>query len=482
MRIVFHEDSPHQTFSHFLHFAMLFVLRRHNLLVLCLLVALTVLVSTFVLRQPPVALLQVKPEETVGPPEQPERKELPIIPDTLEVEREENKKAEKEPDQNVKIIVWDGLRNMNKLINSYWKGNRFCGTIDELRETDPNVSIIFKINFGCQELFEKSFCGTGNFLALLYGIRMAAHVYQDVEVHFTCHDAEQTRNHLILPWLTGVYPARLFNERSAFPNLTPQTACGMSWKQPVGHMIKSIQHDLRLMALALVGRSPFVNKEKIVRYSPPSFRPQLSPRKNQTTAPFADVELDEAVLHFRCGDLMDSTHSSFAFMNFRGYTRHISPDVKSIGILTQPFALDAMQARSIDSQEHIRDRCRTVVYSLVEYIQKRFPQALVRIHNEESIALSYARMILAKQAISGISTFGVMPAAATFGTGYIRIPDHIDEVNQWILKPNIDELVDNIILIQDPKIPVGHIKTLWEQEGERGVLAWFWNDTWTAEE
>ena len=62
------------------------------------------------------------------------------------------------------------------------------------------------------------------------------------------------------------------------------------------------------------------------------------------------------------------------------------------------------------------------------------------------------------------------------------MPDRLVEVNQWILNPRIDELVNNIVLIKDPKMQVDGIKTLWEQEGEAGVLAWFRNDTWTAEE
>jgi hypothetical protein len=42
-------------------------------------------------------------------------------------------------------------------------------------------------------------------------------------------------------------------------------------------------------------------------------------------------------------------------------------------------------------------------------------------------------------------------------------------------------MVDNVVFIKDPKIMVERMKALWEQEGEEGVLAWFWNDTWTGE-
>jgi hypothetical protein len=56
----------------------------------------------------------------------------------------------------------------------------------------------------------------------------------------------------------------------------------------------------------------------------------------------------------------------------------------------------------------------------------------IMIHNgpNETIALAYARMIMAKQAIVGIGSFGVFPALATFGIGYIR--------NRTLLSPQID--------------------------------------------
>ena len=40
---------------------------------------------------------------------------------------------------------------MESFINGYWEGNVFCETIDELKATDPNVSIVLNITFGCQQ-------------------------------------------------------------------------------------------------------------------------------------------------------------------------------------------------------------------------------------------------------------------------------------------------------------------------------------------
>jgi hypothetical protein len=389
------------------------------------------------------------------------------------------------PNRTIQVISVHGIDAMNQFILESFFGNPFCERIDAARHADPDVFVVFDITFGCQELFDRSCCGTGNFLGLMYGMRLAAEVYGDVDLHFVCHDAEETKEHLILPWFTGVVPARPADQpRVVAEDLTPETACGGVYVQPVGHMIHMIQQDLRHMAVSLVGRARIGRDGEFhhVDHHAPVFQPQLAPPSNRTAPPFANIDFDEAVLHFRCGDLMDSDHFSFSFMTFRGYTRHIHPDVTSIGIITQPFAAKTEQRRSQDTGEIVRDRCRTVVLSLVEYIEERFPRAQVRIHNEESIALSYVRMIVAKQAIVGLSTFGVMPAVSTFGTGYVRIPDSSSDVNQWLLLPRIDEMVDNVVFIKDPKIMVERMKALWEQEGEEGVLAWFWNDTWTGEE
>lgn len=91
----------------------------------------------------------------------------------------------------------------------------------------------------------------------------------------------------------------------------------------------------------------------------------------------------------------DSTHPLYGFMKFSGYTKHISPEARSVGILTQPFD-QTSQTRDLDAGSLVRDRCRIVVTSFVDYIQKRFPRAAarVRIHNNpnETIALTYARI------------------------------------------------------------------------------------------
>ena len=393
---------------------------------------------------------------------------------------------------NKTVISWEGVSGMHNIVTRYWKGNLFCETIDQVRSAaaDPNLPITANLSFSCKELYEKSELGSGNFIALFYGIRMAAHVYGNVDLFIVCDDANDTKNDLILPWITGYFPARPMDLNSSIP-ITVKEACGSYVNQPLAYMYNEIQHDLRRMTVGLMGvptpeHASAIFAEKHL-WSDNAETPLIeghltleNPRRDDK-APFpaSEYPIDDAVLHFRCGDLMDSKHPSFAFMKFSGYTRHISPEAKTIGILTQPFD-SSTQSRKADSGQYKRDRCRTVVYSLVEYINARFPNASVRIHNEagETIALTFARMIMANQTIAGISSFGVIPAVSTFGTGYIRKPDYHKAPNMWLINPRIDELTDNIILFDEPnKIMVGAMKGLWQNEGERGVLEWFWNDT-----
>lgn len=81
-----------------------------------------------------------------------------------------------------------------------------------------------------------------------------------------------------------------------------------------------------------------------------------------------------------------------------------------------------------------------------------FLEARVRIHNgpNETIALFYARMIIAKAVIVGIGSFVAFPSLATFRTGYILIPEYEEAPNQWLLSLRPDKLNGNAFLFDEP--------------------------------
>lgn len=385
------------------------------------------------------------------------------------------------PPISSKIITIEGIDRLDEYLAGSWTAHHpFCDTIKEFRTTEPTVSITFNISFSCQELYDRSDAGTGNFLAFFFQLRRAAWSHEDVELIYHCNDAEERKNELILPWIMGRFPAR--------PPSTPAIEETEGAHCYYGSSHHDIRFFLRKMALGLYGL-PSENDhplnvfaEQLWSTEQPTYAwgvPQLPIPQRSDVAPYSDVDFDDAVLHFRCGDLMDSDNAAFSFMRFRGYVRHISPNATSIGILTQPLDDDPQQSRRADSHTHVRDRCRAVIYKLVDYIQERYPAARVTIRNNrtESITLSYLRMIMARQAVSGISSFGVMPTVATFGTGYIRTPERPAEPYYWVVSPRIDELTDGqVVLFEEPVIPVAEMKTMWEQQGESAVLAWFLND------
>jgi hypothetical protein len=177
-------------------------------------------------------------------------------------------------------------------------------------------------------------------------------------------------------------------------------------------------------------------------------------------------------------------------LTFKGYTRYISPEARTIGILTQPFSFSNVTASGVSSTNaQVRlydvagpnaDRCRIVVTALVEYIQERHPKARITIHNgpNETIASTFARMIMANQTIVGASSsFGLFPTLATFGFGDYIAPKRIEgsPLSQWLFfEPRLDNLVDNVMVVENnERAMVGTIQNLWETEGADRVLKWF---------
>jgi hypothetical protein len=403
------------------------------------------------------------------------------------------------------VVNIEGIDLLYEYMTGSWaENNPFCETIQEMRAVEPSVYITFNITFSCQDLYEVSGAGTGNYLTYFYGLRRVAWSHENVELIYHCHDADETKYDLILPWVTGRVPAR--------PPGVPAVEESEGAHCYYGPSHHDIQKDLRIMALQLLGlpnstqrdhpllvfaeqlwapeeesEDALLNRRRFIPQLPIPQRPE-----DLGTPPYSDLDLDEVAVHFRCGDLMDSMNGAFSFMQFQGYVRHISPNATTIGILTQPFDDDddTQQSRWPDSFKHVQERCRIVVLALVEYIQERHPAAQIFIRNErtERITISYLRLIMAQQAVSGVSSFGVMPIVATFGKGYVRTPDPPAEpyhgglfpliVNFWVLVPRIDELTEGqVVLFEEPSMPVPEMKVLWEQDGEAGVLAWFRNDT-----
>jgi hypothetical protein len=413
---------------------------------------------------------------------------------TKDIERNEGLGIAAINQLNATTIIWEGVDGILKPMNQYWKGKLLC-EIKHIRATKSSgtLPIIVNITFSCHDLYHNSTIGTGNFIGLLYAIRLIARIYGDVYVSYTCTDADVTKKDLILPWLMGWFPGRPMKENNTIP-FSVNSMCGQFSLPPLSYMYKEIQYDLRKMAIGLLGipssdhpSALFAENNLWSQTSRstkiPSLGISLLPIPTPNDSPLYtrdEYELDDTVIHFRCGDVMDSDHPMFFFLKFSGYTRYISHETSSIGVITQPFEVGT-QTRKVDSDQYKLDRCRIVVHSLEQYIKERYPNARVQIRNNvnETIALTCARMIMANQTIVGVSSFNIMPAISTFGTSYMHLPrsNHTSQVS-WLSNPRIDTLINNVILFDDPNvISARNMKQLWKNDGEIGVLNWFWNDS-----
>jgi hypothetical protein len=342
--------------------------------------------------------------------------------------------------------------------------------------------------------------------------------------------------------------------------------CGRFKVNPTAILYQEMQYDVRRMAIALVGTHPFINdnsntvgtkrnpREPLVKeiekflydniYEEPwlgtdkihrsgsriqtipnniSLKPGTQQERIdykttnlipliqlQSSNSKNDILFDDAVIHFRCGDLLSTDLLAYGFLTFHGYSRHISPSVRSIGILTQPFgkvknithtiiasnstvseeggqsqSLTSDQERSLDtSDETMARRCRTLVYAFQDYLQDKFPLATVHIRNDrtETIALAYARMVMAKQVVGSMSTFSIYPVIGTFGTGYYLRPK-INDPSYWAVNSiyPVTKIWDirTVIFDEKTKLLGTQTKDLWDAYGDDVVLQWFRTGTYT---
>jgi hypothetical protein len=375
-----------------------------------------------------------------------------------------------------------------------------------LSSSPGRSNVVLRVQFHCRALFEKSGFGTGNFISAMYALRMAAQTMGNIQAaEFLCSDASEEASHLILPWLTGLFPlipedssdttaAILPNDHHQQPQPTIEQTCRRYLDVPIGYAVDEIMFEMRRLAVALVG-IPYPGHPAELwaqrhLWSPPLVGPTAMqyrlPNPSRGAPPLIpNVELDDAVLHFRCGDLILSNLSRFGFMKFARHTNHLlnaQNNITSIGIATQPFAAGP-HARMADvdlaKKPH---RCRRVVDAVVEHLQFTFPHARIRVRNDpdESIALTFARMVMAKHVVVGISTFGVFPAVASFGRSYVREPDYARAPNRWLLDPwflkqrnaaAADGGSSTLTLIREPRLTGADCRQMWGGDGS-AVLDW----------
>ncbi|GAX18299.1 hypothetical protein FisN_23Hh192 [Fistulifera solaris] len=389
-------------------------------------------------------------------------------------------------DPSTVVIPFQNSTGLTKMAHLFFNG----GTCNALHEGESiesynNHSTLVEMKFNCLDLFKNSGLGTGNFISAFYAMRMVVHALGPKgDVLIECDDAEETKKELILPWMMGKFPRLPEGDPEWDEQPSAADACRDYKQVPVGYRWKDMVFEMRRMAIAMVGipspDHPSAAWAEEHLWSTPSNRHEHGrdyfqlPHPQKGDPPlFPDTEIDDAVLHFRCGDIIMTNHPSFGFMKFGSFSRHISPDVRRIGIVTQPFDQGGLQRRG-DAGDEKQRRCKKVVYEFKDHLHEKFPDAEINIWNSvnESIAQTFARMIMANQTVVAISSFGVFPGVTTFGTGYIREPDFMKAPNRWLLTSPIVEKAGNIVLVKEPMIFSGQAKKMWD---ENTLLDWFKN-------
>uniref|UniRef100_A0A6U9YYT3 Uncharacterized protein n=1 Tax=Pseudo-nitzschia australis TaxID=44445 RepID=A0A6U9YYT3_9STRA len=325
-------------------------------------------------------------------------------------------------------LFWEG--GQEKLCNLL-QNMTLTSSLDEI--TGNNVpSTVLNATMDCIDHSKnKQGFGQGNWVTAIYAARMAAYL-AGVDFRFQCLDGQNSKMSLLLPWFDKYVTIAKPMNRTVWPHggVRPTSKEACPPKYPflrIDKMAFQIQDDLRKMAVSLVGTRDDVRRHPDV---PVDATPLVH-----------NVELDDVALHFRCGDVLGGVRrNDFGMIRFNEYKKWIPNNTESIGILTQPF--DIGQNRKKDKGKV--GNCRTVVHELVDYLQEFAPNAKISIRNgpNETLPLTYARLVMANHSITSLSSFGIIPVVGTFGEGYFQkgnrgvnpfatyIPDILPNVHQ----------------------------------------------------
>ena len=444
-------------------------------------------------------------------------------------------------------------RDMETLSGEGIQDESMCDYVrNSLNRTNPDSILVFNRtnDYGICHDWVSGNTGTGNVFVSIVGQRLAALAETNTAWIFDCGfdaNSDDVKRSDIMPWVSGYFPAsRSFDQdhlpldmqipaeycpkarRRTFKSPSSDHVYGSSIgdlistgdqlreqrrlynSMPLKFMKPLISYDLRRMAIALVGSvkdSPnhpsaiFEQNYLIPEAKEPPFTPINATGGTIYKVPihgyfqngplFPGVKLDDVVIHYRCGDiLLPGAFGPFYFPKFEEYTKLISPEARSVGIVTQPFSSNdpSSQTRKRDKTDESGVRCKVLVGGLVDYIYEHCPNIAeneggIHIHNgpNETVALAYARLVMANQTLSLFpSTFSSMPTLATFGTGYVTKPALHSKgsfANTWLKHPMSNDLYPNEpveVPIYENMLYANHLKDMW-QYGDEFVLEWFRN-------
>ena len=305
------------------------------------------------------------------------------------------------------MLWYCGQSNLCNLLQLMTLSDTIPEDIDHAAELPRRP--LLNYTFACNDYFDPNNrwgLGEGNWVTAVYNTRLTAAAAR-VDFQFNCYEGNNHQMRRLLPWLQTYQSAPLASNLWPYKGHLPthDEACTNLYRRiRVDFMIDEIMYDMQKMAVTLIGPSNDKSHPDV-----PIEQPPLIP----------GIEVEDVVIHFRCGDILGAVNrNDFGIMKFSEYEKWISKDTRTIGIVTQPFDKDLNREADMGRV----DACRSVTYLLVEKLQNFLPSAKISIHNDknETLPLTYARLTMANQSFTTLSSFGIFPVIGGFGRGYFQ--------------------------------------------------------------
>lgn len=301
---------------------------------------------------------------------------------------------------------------------------------------------LLRSTFDCVAVATNRGLGTGNWITGFYAMRLVATLGM-VDFEIQCQDGVKNDLYHLISWFTGYFPAPTEFQNWPFelPAIKEVIACDDRYfRVRLDKMARVIQSDLRKLAVTVLGSNPEIGW---IHPSIPVNQPAL----------VTGVELDDVTIHFRCGDILGGVNrNDFGIIHFSEYTKWIFNSSTSIGIVTQPY-VKGKYTRAADLAK--AGKCKRVVTALVAYLNETLPYTRISVHNdpEEPLAVTFARLVMSKQAFVSLSSFGMFPVVGTFGEGYFQRGN--GGVNPWAIA--VPEVLPNVHMMSAPRMGAGQI-------------------------
>ena len=325
---------------------------------------------------------------------------------------------------------------------------------------------LLNVTVDCQEIKKDERFGEGNWITALYCVKIAAAVAK-VDMQFQCSNGRDSQMTMLLPWFDGIQLAPIDSTDNPWPYAgeagtvqPPDEEVACTAKYPnirVDLMSNMIRSDIRRMAIALVGS----------RYGGTTRQHSM----NIDQSPLIpNITLDDVVIHFRCGDVMGGARrGDFGMIQFSEYKKWIIPSAtQSVGIVTQPF--DSKLTRGKDRGKV--EACKRATYALVDYLKGfLLPNTTISIHNNENetLPLAYARLAMAKQSFTSLSSFGIFPIIGTFGDGYFQRGNRgVNPFGKYL-----PDFFPNVHMMKAPVISTGVMYNKIQNNCLDEILDWF---------